>query len=132
LAWAKGKSGNVEHGLELLNEASISVRDQHLWDAEMHRQRGELLLLKDAPKVSKDFKHGAYAEACFLQAIELARKQNAKSLELRAAASLSRLWATEGKRTEARDLLANIYGWFIEGFDTPDLQEAKELLDTLR
>ena len=71
------------------------------------------------------------AEACFRQALEIARRQQAKSLELRAAMSLSRLWQQQGKRDEARELLAPIYGWFTEGFDTPDFQEARALLDEL-
>jgi predicted ATPase len=71
------------------------------------------------------------AEACFLQAIEIARRQQAKSLELRAAMSLSRLWQQQGKKEQARHMLAEIYGWFSEGFDTKDLQEAKALLEEL-
>ncbi len=71
------------------------------------------------------------AEACFLKAIEIAQRQQAKSLELRATVSLARLWKSQGKRTEARQMLAEIYGWFTEGFDTADLQEAKALLDEL-
>ena len=73
----------------------------------------------------------AEAEACFQRALDVARRQEAKSLELRAAMSLSRLWQQQGKRTEARELLAPIYGWFTEGFDTADLQETKALLDAL-
>jgi adenylate cyclase len=71
------------------------------------------------------------AEECFQQALDIARRQHARSLELRAAMSLGRLWQRQGKRTEAYQLLAGIYGWFTEGFDTADLQEAKALLDTL-
>jgi predicted ATPase len=71
------------------------------------------------------------AEACFLSAIEIARKQQAKLLELRAVMSLSRLWQQQGKKEEARQMLADIYGWFTEGFDTKDLQEAKALLEEL-
>jgi predicted ATPase len=71
------------------------------------------------------------AEACFQRALDVARRQEAKSLELRAAMSLSRLWQHQGKRAEARELLAPIYGWFTEGFDTADLQEAKALLEAL-
>ena len=73
----------------------------------------------------------AEAETCFLTAIEIARQQRAKSLELRAAISLARLWHGQGKQTEARQLLAEVYGWFTEGFDTKDLQEAKALLEEL-
>jgi predicted ATPase len=71
------------------------------------------------------------AEVCFQRALDVARRQEAKSLELRAAMSLSRLWQQQGRRVEARDLLAPIYGWFTEGFDTADLQEAKALLEAL-
>jgi predicted ATPase len=71
------------------------------------------------------------AEGWFHQALAIARRQQAKALELRAAMSLSRLWQQQGKRAEARELLASIYGWFTEGFDTPDLQEAKVLLEEL-
>ena len=74
----------------------------------------------------------AEAEVCFRHALEVARGQQARSLALRAGTSLARLWASRGKRAEARDLLAPIYGWFTEGFDTPDLREAKALLDALR
>ncbi|HJY82525.1 MAG TPA: hypothetical protein VKK81_15770 [Candidatus Binatia bacterium] len=73
----------------------------------------------------------AEAEACFHKAIEIARKQQAKSLELRAVMSLSRLWQKQGRKEEARQMLAKIYGWFTEGFDTRDLQEAKALLEEL-
>jgi predicted ATPase len=92
--------------------------------AETHRIQGELLLRHAAPEV-------AQAEACFQQALTVARRQQAKSWELRAAMSLSRLWQCQGKRAEAYELLAPIYGWFIEGFDTADLQEAKVLLEAL-
>lgn len=71
------------------------------------------------------------AEECFLKAIEIARRQQAKSLELRATMSLARLWKSQGKREEARTMLAEIYGWFTEGFDTADLQDAKALLEEL-
>ena len=71
------------------------------------------------------------AEACFRQALDIARRQSAKSVELRAVMSLSRLWQQQGKKAEARQLLAEIYGWFTEGFDTKDLQEAKALLEEL-
>jgi predicted ATPase len=75
--------------------------------------------------------HAAEAEACFQQALEIARCQQAKSLELRAAMSLSRLWQQQGKRAEAYEMLTPIYSWFTEGFDTADLQEAKALLEAL-
>jgi predicted ATPase len=90
----------------------------------LYRVKGELLLTRSA-------EHPAEAERCFRQALEIARRQEAKSQELRAAMSLSRLWQQQGKRAEARQLLAPIYGWFTEDFDTADLQEAKALLDAL-
>ena len=95
------------------------------WDAELHRLKGELLLVRPA-------EHHVEAEICFRQARDIARQQQAKSLELRAAMSLSHLWQQQGKRQEAHDLLAPIYGWFTEGFDTADLCEAKALLDQLQ
>jgi predicted ATPase len=76
--------------------------------------------------------HGSDAEACFARALAIARDQSARMWELRAAVSLARLRAEEGKRTEARDLLAPVYGWFTEGFDTADLKDAKALLEELR
>src|SRR5499426_981760 len=84
------------------------------------------LLLRQGPRPPWE-----EAEACFQQARAIARQQQAKSLELRAAMSLSRLWQQQGKRAEAHALLAPVYGWFTEGFDTADLQEAKVLLDEL-
>jgi predicted ATPase len=95
-----------------------------VYEAEVHRLKGELLLRQAVPDVPQ-------AEACFQQALTVARRQQAKSWELRAALSLSRLWQQQGKRAEARELLAPIYRWFTEGFDTLDLQEAKALLDEL-
>ena len=96
------------------------------YEAELYRLKGELLLAAGQSKAT-----GQEAEACFQQALDIARRQQAKSLELRAAMSLSRLWQQQGKRAEARELLAPIYGWFTEGFDTADLQEAKALLEDL-
>ena len=90
----------------------------------MYRLKGALLLQLPSPDVPQ-------AEACFQQALDVARRQQAKALELRAALSLSRLWQQQGKRDEARELLAPIYGWFTEGFDTADLQEAKVHLEEL-
>jgi predicted ATPase len=92
--------------------------------AEAYRLQGEFLLRQAVPDV-------AQAEACFQQALDIARRQQAKSWELRAAMSLAHLWQQQGERQEAHDLLAPIYGWFTEGFDTADLQEAKTLLAEL-
>ena len=126
LAEAYGESGQAEEGLRLLAEALATTHQQgsHLWEPELYRVKGELLLRQPVPDAPE-------AESCFRQALDSARRQEAKSLELRAAMSLSRLWQQQGKRAEAHALLAPIYGWFTEGFDTPDLREAKELLDAL-
>ena len=95
--------------------------DNRLWDAELNRVKGELLLEADVSE----------AETCFCQSIEIAQKQSAKSLELRAVTSLSRLLHQQERNDEARQMLAQIYGWFTEGFETADLKEAKALLDEL-
>jgi predicted ATPase len=126
LAEASGKGGQVEEGLHLLAEALAVSNDtgECRWDAELHRLKGELLL-------ARPVEHHAEAETCFRQALDIARQQQAKSLELRAGMSLSRLWQRQGKHAEARRLLAPIYGWFTEGFDTTDLQKAKALLEEL-
>jgi predicted ATPase len=118
--------GQVDKGLHVLAEALAMVdkNAERLWEAELYRLQGELLLGQAAT-------NGQQIETCFRQALDVARHQQAKSLELRAATSLSRLWQQQGKRTEARDLLAPIYSWFTEGLDTTDLQEAKALLDAL-
>jgi predicted ATPase len=126
LAEAYGKAGQAEEGLSVLVEALTAVHKtrerQH--EAELYRLKGELLLKQDVPAEQE-------AETCLRQAVDVARQQQAKSLELRAAMSLSRLWQQQGKRVETRELLAPIYGWFTEGFDTADLQEAKTLLEEL-
>jgi predicted ATPase len=95
-----------------------------LWEAELYRLRGELLLQQPVAPPGE-------AEVCFQQALAVARGRQAKSWELRAAMSLSRLWQQQGQRAQADDLLTPIYGWFTEGFDTADLQEAKALLEEL-
>src|SRR5262249_55222520 len=94
------------------------------YESELYRLKGELLLQQHAA-------NQAEAETCFQQAISIARSQQAKSFELRTATSLARLWQRQGKRQEAYDLLAPVYGWFTEGFDTADLKDAKALLDEL-
>jgi predicted ATPase len=126
LAKASAKLGQPEEGLSLLAEALAVTNDtgEHRWEAELHRLKGELLLAHSA-------EHDTEAETCFRQALDIARCQQAKSWELRAAMSLSRLWQRQGKRDEAHELLAPVYGWFTEGFDTADLQEAKALLEEL-
>jgi predicted ATPase len=126
LAEAYGESGQAEAGLRLLAEA-LTIADHqgmHLWEPELYRVKGELLLRQPVPDVLE-------AERCFRQALDSARRQEAKSLELRSALSLSRVWQQQGKRAEAYDLLTPVYHWFTEGFDTADLQEAKALLEEL-
>jgi DNA-binding winged helix-turn-helix (wHTH) protein/tetratricopeptide (TPR) repeat protein len=119
--------GRLAEGLNILAEALALVEKngQCLYEAELYRLQGAFLLRQAVPDV-------AQAEACFQQALVLARRQQAKSWELRAATSLSRLWLQQGKRAEARELLTDVYGWFTEGFDTADLREAKALLEALR
>jgi predicted ATPase len=115
-----------EDGLQALAEAHTLVEqhEERWWEAEIHRLRGVLLLRQTGTPQAE-------AEAWLQRALDVARRQEAKSLELRAAMSLARLWQQQGKRAEARELLAPIYGWFTEGFDTADLQDAKALLETL-
>ena len=126
LAEAYGQAGQPEAGLTCLAEAvtRVAATEERWWAAEVSRLQGELLLRLPRPDLPQ-------ATACFHQALDVARRQQAKALELRAAMSLSRLWQQQGKRAEARALLAPIYGWFTEGFDTADLQEAKALLEEL-
>jgi predicted ATPase len=126
LAEAHGTMGQPEAGLTVLTEALVHVEHtrERLFEAEIYRLKGELLLQQNSD-------NQAEAESCFQHAISIAQSQQAKSLELRAAMSLARLWQQQGKRQEAHDLLAPVYGWFTEGFDTADLQEAKALLEAL-
>jgi tetratricopeptide (TPR) repeat protein len=151
LADAYLQVGRVEEGLAAITEA-LRVTDAQagvFWAAEVYRLKGELLLAQkiksqnskvksqksEVPKPksqSLNPKAHEEAEACFHKAMEIAKQQEAKSLELRAVMSLSRLWQQQGKRKEARTLLGETYGWFTEGFDTKDLQEAKALLEALR
>jgi predicted ATPase len=118
--------GHPEDGLQALVEAHTLVEqhEERWWEAEISRLRGVLLLRQ--PETPP-----AEAEAWLQRALDVARHQEAKSLELRAAMSLSRLWQQQGKQAEARALLAPIYAWFAEGFDTADLQEARALLEEL-
>jgi predicted ATPase len=124
LAEAQAKAGHPEEGLTTLAEALALVEqtDERHWEAELYRLRAELLLMQGDEDE---------AEASFQEAIEVARRQQAKSWELRATTSLARLWQKQGRVDEARQMLAEIYGWFTEGFDTPDLKEAKALLEEL-
>jgi predicted ATPase len=130
LAEAYGKIGQTEEGLNTVAEAlaHTHARGEHLCEAELYRLQGMLTLQSKVQGLQSKVEE---AEECFQRAIKIARQQQAKSLELRAAMSLSRLWRQQGKRDEARALLAPIYAWFTEGFDTADLQEAKALLEAL-
>jgi predicted ATPase len=118
--------GRTEEGLQALTEAYtlMEQQEERWWEAEIARLRGVLLLRQPGTPQAE-------AETCFRQALDVARRQEGKSLELRAAMSLSRLWQQQGKRAEAHALLAPVYSWFTEGFDTADLQEAKALLEEL-
>jgi predicted ATPase len=126
LAEVCGNSGQIEAGLCVLAEALVTAENhaERFNEADLHRLQGEFLLRR----------YGAAelaAEACFQRALDIARQQQAKSWELRAATSLARLWQQQGKRNDARQLLAEVYNWFTEGFDTADLQEARALLEAL-
>ena len=128
LAEAYGKGGQVEEALTVLAEALALVdkTGERLAEAELYRVKGQLTLQKS--KVQGPKSKVQEAEECFHKAIEIARKQQAKSLELRTTMSLSRLWRQQGKQKKAHEMLSEIYNWFTEGFDTKDLQEAKALL----
>jgi predicted ATPase len=125
LAQVCGRAGCTEDGLAAVDNGMAASRahNERWWDAELHRMRGELLLAggADAPE----------AEAAFVRAIEIARTQQARALELRAATSLARLWRTQHRADEAPHLLQNLYSWFTEGLETMDLREAKALLEKL-
>jgi adenylate cyclase len=125
LAEACGKAGQTAEGLAALDAALALVHKnaEGYFAAEIHRLRGVLLLHAGGQP--------GETEACFQQALAVARRQQAKSCELRAAMSLARLWQQQGKRQDAYGLLAPVYGWFSEGFDTADLQEARALLEEL-
>jgi predicted ATPase len=131
LAQAYGRAGQTDQGLAVLDEALTTAHHtgERQYEAELYRLQGELLLQvagRDGARLASAMTEAA---RCWRQALDLARRQHAKSLELRAALSLARLGQRQGKRAEAHALLAPVYGWFTEGFDTADLQEAKALLD---
>jgi predicted ATPase len=142
LAEAYGKTGQTDKGLAALGEALdfVDRTGERFYEAELYRLKGQLTLQQFQVSSSKFYVTNPQsltpnpqteAEACFLQALEVARKQQAKSLELRAAMSLARLWQQQGKKAEAHEMLSEIYHWFTEGFDTKDLQEATALLEEL-
>jgi predicted ATPase len=126
LAEAYGQAGQPEAGLTCLAEAVrlMEVTEVRWWEAKVYRLQGECLLRLPMPDVPQ-------ATACLHQSLDVARRQQARALVLRAALRLSRLWQQQGQGAEARQLLAAVYGWFTEGFDTADLQDAKALLDAL-
>ena len=126
LAEAHETQGEPEKGLAVLTEALalVDTTGERWYAPELYRLKGELLLQQSSD-------NQADAETCFHHALEIARMQQARSWELRAATSLARLWQQQGKRREAYDLLAPVYHWFTEGFDTADLQDAKALLNAL-
>jgi predicted ATPase len=118
--------GEPEEGLTVLTEALalVDTTGERWYKPELHRLKGALLLQQSSD-------HHADAESCFLHALDIARTQQAKCFELRTATSLAKLWQQQGKSQEAHDLLAPVYNWFTEGFDTADLKDAKMLLDEL-
>src|SRR5262245_15918409 len=119
-------AGEVDEALQLLDREleETNTTGERFSEAEIYRLKGEWLLVNRLARSPE-------AEDCYQHALAVARKQQAKFWELRASVRLARLWRDQGKRTEARDLLASIYGWFTEGLDTPVLKEAKALLDEL-
>ena len=126
LAEGYGATGEFDQGLAALDEAidQIETTGERLWEAEIHRLKGQFLLARPASIQAE-------AEGCFTGALEMARRQEARSLELRVATSLAHLWQGQGKVAETREVLAPVYDWFTEGFDTRDLKDAKVLLDEL-
>jgi predicted ATPase len=128
LAEQLARAGEAEEGLAAVAEGLevVETTGERVYEAELYRVRGELLLVRAKAEPAP-----AEAEACFRQAIDVARRQSAKSLELRAIVSLSRLYQKQGRREEARQMLAEVYGWFTEGLDIADLQEAKRLVEEL-
>jgi predicted ATPase len=126
LARAYAELGQFNDAWRCIAEAItvIETTKETWFEADIRRVAGEIALKSPDPDAAK-------AEAFFERSLNVARTQQAKSWELRAAMSMARLWRDQGKREEARDLLAPVYGWFTEGFDTRDLKEAKALLDTL-
>jgi predicted ATPase len=128
LAGAHATVGQTAEGLDAIAEALalVASTNERFYEAEIYRVKGDLLLKHGGPDGA------AGAESCFRQALDIARVQSAKSWELRTATSLARLWGEQGERQKAQDLLASVYGWFTEGFDTADLKDAKALLGELR
>jgi adenylate cyclase len=130
LAATYGQAAQPEEGLNVLTEALAFVdrTEERFYEAELYRLKGELTLQSQVESHQSKVEE---AEACFLKAIAVARRQSAKSWELRAVMNLAKLWQQQGKQKEAHEMLAAVYHWFTEGFDTKDLQEAKAILDEL-
>ena len=126
-----GKVGQLPQGLTVLDEAFAAQKktSERFWEAELYRLKGEMLIKTDSWKMESTVQKEV--EECFQTALDIARHQGAKSLELRAATSLAHLWQRQGKKEEAHQLLSEVYNWFTEGFDTADLKDAKALLDQL-
>ena len=148
LARAYAQSGQVEEGLALVHAALTAAQasGEYFYEAELYRLKGEVILdaecgmmsaegkrksLKGKGNKAKSVPYFVDADTCFQQALEISRRQNARSLELRAALSLSRLRQKQGQRKEAHQVLTEVYSWFSEGFGTKDLREAKRLLEEL-
>ena len=129
LAQAYASAGQIEEGLSTLAESQVALDDsgERWWQAELYRLKGELLLRRSGLQPDNERE----VEECFRRALAIAQDQCAKSIELRAAISLSRLWQRHGKHANARHMLMEIYNWFTEGFDTPDLLEAKALIEQI-
>jgi len=135
LAETYGQVGQLEVGLAMVAEAlhRMEKTEERWWEAELHRLRGALLLVQKGcnDAVSSNLPTVAEAEASLRRALDTARQQQAKALELRAALSLGRLWRRQGRREAAQQLVAEVYAWFTEGFETKDLREARAFLDAL-
>jgi predicted ATPase len=126
LATAYAELGQFDNAWRSIDEAmrAVEATKERWWEAEVNRIAGEVALMSPEPDAAK-------AEAYFERALAVARQQQAKSWELRAAMSMARLWRDQSKQQQALDLLAPVYGWFTEGFDTVDLKQAKVLIDGL-
>jgi predicted ATPase len=134
LAEAYGHHRRPDLGLQALADAVTLVHatGERFYEAEIYRLQGELLLAQTGTRRHTTGKSIHEADVCFQRALQIARRQQARAFELRAAVSLSRLWHQQGKAMPARRLLGEVYGWFSEGFETRDLQEASALLDVLQ
>ena len=130
MAEAYADMGQVERGIDVLDAAQAEIvrTGERWWEPEIHRLKGDLILKSRSVGGRPTLQRWVQAEECLQQAVEVARQQGARSLELRAAVSLRRLWLSQGERERAHELLKETYGWFTEGFDTADLQDARAVL----